>query len=128
VEVLKGLQVVIYEFEDILTGDRALFPFPIGEAPQIGHVTTIKGRRYRRLLSCHIDTGVKRKTRGYPFVSRSLPKGCCPESQTEDGKPVIKNQLHEKEVLARTGYVRDDPGVMSQEIAKQEKRLKAKRR
>jgi hypothetical protein len=115
----------IYTFKDIETGEEVEHVFPSELAPRIGDEIMIDKRLLRRTPSFTVATAqVERVTHGYPFVSRALPKGCSPESQTKDGKPIIKSQAHEREVLAKTGYVRADPGKYSAEVTAQEKKMK----
>lgn len=102
---------MIYAFENA-QGDTVDMYFPAGQAPKIGEVIVVDGEPLRRVAHFHLDTGgIARKTHQYPFVSQSLPKGCSPDSEVKSGpgkgKPIIKSQAHEREVLAKTGYVRD---------------------
>lgn len=99
---------MIYVFVDESTGEPVDLNFPLGKAPKIGKVIRRNGRRLRRIVCCHLAVDqIARVTWKYPFRSESLPRGCCPESQDAKGRPIIKSQAHEREVLARTGYERE---------------------
>lgn len=128
-----------YVYEDIETKERHTIFFekaslrdgraahPIGEV--IEH-DDVPGRTLRRIADCHIDAGVARKTHGYPFESTSLPKGSCPDSQTKDGKPIIRSQRHEAEVLAQTGFARGESGnqEMLDAVSKAEENIRKGRK
>lgn len=99
----------VFKDEDGLTHD--VF-FPAADAPRIGDEIAVEGVTMVRVPHFHLDAGgIARKTNQYPFVSRSLPKGCCPDSEVKSGLqkgcPIIRSQAHEREVLARTKYVRE---------------------
>lgn len=99
---------MLYVFRDESTGKTVDLDFPFGKAPKIGKIIRRNGRRLCRIFSCYLAVEqVARVTWGYPFRSESLPRGCCPESQDAKGRPIIKSQAHEREVLARTGYERE---------------------
>ncbi len=99
---------MIYTFRDERTGQTVDLDFPRGKAPKIGKVIQRNGRRLRRLFCGYLAVAqISRGVWGWPFRSESLPRGCCPESQDDKGRPIIKSQAHEREVLARTGYERE---------------------
>lgn len=100
---------MIYQLRRINDGALVDSLFDSDKAPKIGDEVFVEGHgQCVRIPSFHIDSaGIKRKTEGYPFVSRSLPKGCHPESQDEGGRPIIRSQAEERSVLARTGYIRE---------------------
>jgi len=134
-----------YLFEDIKTGEEVELDYPFGKAPSIGVIVNVPPppvecgyvthhswdctRALRRIASFSLDSGgIARKTWGYPFVSHALPKGCCPDSCTADGKPIVKSQRHERDILARTGYIRGDPGRHTSAIRDYEKESVAQRK
>jgi len=138
---------VIYVFEDIKTGETVELDYPFGQAPKIGEIVEsmrvtedwpeltneeiceLPVQTVRRIASFSLDSGgIARKTWGYPFVSHALPKGCCPDSCTADGKPIVKSQRHERDILARTGYIRGDPGRHTSAIRDYEKESVAQRK
>ena len=96
----------IYTFVHEPTGEVREEMFSGDEAPKIGDKIRRAGKTWIRTFSGHIDAGVARKVHKYPFVSESLPRGCCPESQDSKERPVIRSQTHEREVLSRMNYVR----------------------
>lgn len=99
---------MIYCFVDESTGETVDLKFPCGKAPRIGKVIRRNGRRLRRIFSGYLAVAqIAKSVWGWPFRSESLPRGCCPESQDAKGRPIIKSQAHEREVLARTGYERE---------------------
>lgn len=82
--------------------------YPMRDAPPIGAEITVDGKVFRRVFCGTVDqAGIDRKTHKYPFVSHALPPylpGC---KHTHTGNNIIRSQRHEREVLARTGYVRE---------------------
>ena len=83
--------------------------FSMIDVPKIGDDAINEvGEPVTRLPShFQVDAGVDQKVHGYPRVSKSLPrhlKGCKTNDQ---GQPIITSQLHEREIMAEHGYIRD---------------------
>ena len=99
---------MLYVFQDEQSGETVDLDFHSGKAPKIGKIIKRDGRRLRRIVCCRLAVDqIDRVASKYPFRSESLPRGCCPESQDAKGRPIIKSQAHERNVLARTGYERE---------------------
>ena len=99
---------MLYVFQDEQIGELVDLDFPSGKAPKIGKIIKRDGRRLRRIASCYLAVAqISRGVWGWPFRSESVRRGCCPERQDAKGRPIIKSQAHEREVLARTGYERE---------------------
>lgn len=87
--------------------------YPADDAPDLGAVIVVGGKRYTRILSSgiQIDAGVEQKVHGYPYVSNVLPKELegveCVRTGKNAGKPIIRSQNHEREVGAMCGMKRD---------------------
>jgi len=97
----------IYLFKDEDNNDVEHF-FDTSNAPSIGEQVMVDGVLCTRRASFLIDSaGIERKTHKYPYVSRSLCRNIEGCNTTEDGKPIITSQNHEREVAARHDMVKD---------------------
>lgn len=84
---------------------------PITQAPPIGELARCPGcdaHTLARIVSVPViaDASLRASIAGYPYVSqrhRGLP-GC---RETGAGNPIIESPRHEREVMARTGLVRE---------------------
>lgn len=98
---------MLYEFQNE-HGETIALDYPMCDAPSIGSKITVDGCIYTRIPSnAIISAAVKRITHQYPFVSRSLPRGLCPRSQDHEGRPIVRDRAHEREIMAMTGTVKD---------------------
>lgn len=98
---------MIYEFENVNTGEKRDFHYLMENAPCIGEIVKHSGNEWRRVVNFHVDGGMEAKVHGYPYLSSSLPRnleGCETNSQ---GKPIITSRNHEKQVMSRHDYERD---------------------
>lgn len=96
-----------YQFEDVETGDRVLAPFSMADAPSIGDIVSVAGRRLRRLFSdCQVNSDPV--SGRYPIKSSTLPRWLpgCEHAQhgKERGKPIIQNREHEARIMGEQGY------------------------
>ena len=98
----------VFQYDDGSTVDQF---YSMADAPKIGDVVTINGRKATRIPHFHLDAaGIERKTHKYPYISNSLPstiRGCDYAVQNGRKKPVIRSQSHEREIAARYDYVKD---------------------
>jgi len=80
---------MLYEFEDEETGALVEVDFPIGEAPSIGVVAEMGGRRLRRLPS----VGRKPHVRNWHVEAQSLPPWSPgAEGYTAEGVPLFSSE------------------------------------
>ena len=98
-----------YQFEDVETGEEALAFFPMADAPTIGAVVEVDGRRLRRRFSdCQINSDPV--SGRYPIASRTLPRwlpGCEHTHKGPKGslgRPIIRNKEHEKRICGEHGF------------------------
>lgn len=101
----------IYVFETEC-GQQVEKMFPVSDAPRIGDIIDIDGNKCRRVASFMLDgAGIQRKTHQYPFVSNSLPKNLRVDGEkvaTDNrGRPIIRSQQHERNILRSIGWERD---------------------
>ena len=99
-----------YQFEDLATGEQVLALFSMADAPSIGTLLTLDGRRVRRLFSdCQINSDPV--SGRYPIKSNTLPRWMpgCEHIQTgkERGKPIIQNKQHELRVMGENGFFKE---------------------
>lgn len=98
--------MAVYEFEDIATGERVEREYPLGRAPRVGRVITIRGRKLRRLLS----TGAGLDVRDYEHVALGLPaefaKHCPYQTRGKDGEihGAARTKAQIREIEKRTGW------------------------
>jgi hypothetical protein len=98
----------LYEFQLVGGTHRVEKFYSIAEAPDLGTQIEVDGKKYIRIMSTpQIDADVKNRARGYPYVSNALPLELPGAQHTPEGKPIIRSRLHEKEVAARHGLIRD---------------------
>ncbi len=96
-----------YQFQDLDTGEEVLALFPMADAPPIGSLVSLAGRRLRRLVSdCQINSDPV--SGRYPIKSNTLPRwlpGCeHVQKGKERGKPIIQNREHEARVMGEQGF------------------------
>lgn len=101
---------MIYEFQIVGGTEVIEESFSIKDCPELGTLIHRNGHTYRRIMSApQIDADVKNICRGYPYISSSMPRnGAVPGCEHDKkGRPIIRSRLHEKEVCAMGGLVRD---------------------
>ena len=98
---------MIYEFENIVTGEKREFHYQMDSAPSIGEIIKKNGGEYRRIPSFQVDVGMEAKIHGYPYVSHSLPRNLEGCDTNKKGKPVITSRNHEREIMTRHNLERD---------------------
>jgi hypothetical protein len=96
---------MIYEFLDE-NGNVVEISMSMGEAPSIGSIMDVEGRKLVRIASAmQVDPATNRHQ--YPYVSNALPRkleGCrC----TSGGKPIVMSKRHERDIMARHGFEKD---------------------
>lgn len=94
-----------YEFEDVVTGERVEREYPIGSAPSVGKVVSIRGRKLRRVLSCPAGAIVPSyEATCLSFGKRereaALAVGC---KTNQHGEVVMQTRTQRDEIEARTG-------------------------
>lgn len=91
----------MYLFKDEFGAKHELH-FSSEDAPRIGDKILKKQHILVRVPSFHIDTaGISRKTHKYPYVSHQLCRKIEGAESNKKGKPVIRSQSHEREIMAR---------------------------
>ena len=99
---------MIYEFENMKTGELVEVNYPMGEAPEAGTEVMIDGVMLRRIVSkAQVSAAVATVTHGYPYVSHSLPRKLKGEKTNRKGKPIVTSRRHENELKAKHGMTRD---------------------
>jgi hypothetical protein len=95
-----------YEFQD-QSGNVVEIDMPMRDAPSIGSIIEHEGTLLTRIasMSVQVDPAVNRSQ--YPYVSHALPRNLSGCSKYVGGKPIIESKRHEREVMARHGYVKD---------------------
>jgi hypothetical protein len=95
-----------YEFQDS-DGNLIELDYPMREAPSIGSIIEHEGRRLTRVpsLSVQVDPATNRSQ--YPYVSQALPRNLAGCKTAKGGKPIVESKRHEREIMARHGYVKD---------------------
>jgi hypothetical protein len=98
----------MYEFQLVGGTEVVERHFRMSEAPDLGAPLVINGKTYRRIVSIpQIDADVQNRVHGYPHVSHTLPRNVGDCEHDSRGRPIIRSRLHEKEVCAQTGRIRD---------------------
>lgn len=103
--------VPTYEFRCETCGKTEDRFMPLSQAPSVGEMLktgSCCGKPLTRILSVPTlaDAQIRTQVDGYPYVSRrhqGLP-GC---DETPEGHPIIRSPAHEREIMARTGLVRE---------------------
>lgn len=98
---------MLYEFRRHSDGATVEQWFPVEQRPHIGETVTIDGEPCTRIASS-VQGNVAGGIDGHPRVSQSLPPWVPGCRHDKTGQPIIESRRHENEVLARTGYVRDE--------------------
>lgn len=99
-----------YEFQ-AADGSMIQRFLPISKAPPLGKKIKEKGKVYRRVISVPTLNAEQIATtvHGYPHVEYSLPKGDVGGGTDPDGRPIIKSQHHEQELIRQSeGRMRRD--------------------
>lgn len=99
---------MIYEFEQLDTGERIEYPFLMSDAPSIGDVvdiplpdgTTTLARRVASDVVCTGDPW-------QPYVSERLPRNLKDQPTDNQGRVIVKNREQEATICSRFGYTRD---------------------
>lgn len=87
-------------------GSKVDLLFSMFDAPSIGTTIERDGKRLTRLASdAQIDPAHNRHQ--YPYVSQALPRGLPGAPHNRLGQPIVKSKRHERELMARHGYVKD---------------------
>lgn len=98
---------MLYEFQSLRDGRVIEREFRIAEAPPLGSTIVVDGEEFERIVSQpHVN--MQPSHWNYPVVSRSLPRrleGC---EHTPDGKPIIRNKAHERELASKFDLRRAD--------------------
>lgn len=97
-----------YEFEQLDSGERIEYPFPMSEAPKIGDVVSIPlpdgtstlARRVASDLACASDNW-------QPYISERLPKNLKDQPTDKQGRVIVKSREQERTICSRFGYTRD---------------------
>lgn len=88
------------------SGETVELHFAMADAPSIGTTITRDGRRLTRIASdAQIDPAHNRHQ--YPYVAFNLPRNLPGCGATRIGEPIIRSKRHEREIMARHGYVKD---------------------
>ena len=96
---------MIYEFLDI-DGKLVELTYSMKEVPSIGCIINLDGKELKRVASNSVQVDPATNRPQYPYVSACLPRnlsGC----KTQGGKPIVESKRHEREIMARHGYVKD---------------------
>ena len=100
-----------YEFQ-LVGGKEIVKQFlPISQAPDVGSIRTIKGKKYMRIISVPTlnSEQIRSVVEGYPHVDYTLPKGDLGHGTDRSGRPIIKSQHHERELIRQSeGRMRRD--------------------
>lgn len=96
----------LYEFIHDGSGDTIERIFPMGEAPQ---EIKIGKKKYRRNFAASQPVGaqVGFASQGYPYVSNRLPRNMDGVHCDSSGKPIIRTQQHEREIMAKHNLMRE---------------------
>lgn len=102
---------MIYEFQAD-DGEIIQENFPMKFCPEIGTPLVRDGKTYKRIFSrgglLFNDAQVATTVHGYPRTDVTLPKGDdVGGGMDPEGRPIIRSQAHEREVMARYGMRRD---------------------
>ncbi len=102
---------MIYEFEDIQSGQVIEQSYSMREVPSVGTELVIDGRMCRRILSRSVRLNseqIANVAHNYPYESRSMPHFDPSIAKTSpDGFTVVRDRAHERNLMAMTGRVRD---------------------
>ena len=90
-----------YLFKELETKESVEAFYQSKDAPSIGDVVDIEGKKCKRVASFVLDTaGIARKTHKYPYISRVLPRNIRGCECNGKGQPIIKSQAHERNVAS----------------------------
>lgn len=95
-----------YEFLDD-SGNVVEIEMLMREAPSIGSIIEHNGVRLTRIPSTSVQVDPAANRSQYPYVSHALPRNLSGCKTMRGGKPIIESKRHEREVMARHGYVKD---------------------
>lgn len=95
-----------YEFTDP-DGNLVEIDMPMRDAPSIGSIIEHNGMRLTRIPSTSVQVDPASNRSQYPYVSHALPRNLSGCKVAVGGKPIIESKRHEREVMARHGYVKD---------------------
>jgi hypothetical protein len=97
---------MIYEFQD-LEGNVVELHFSMKEVPSIGCIITRDGKELTRIASTTVQVDPATNRSQYPYVSQCLPRNLAGCKTFRNGKPIVESKRHEREIMARHGYVKD---------------------
>jgi hypothetical protein len=94
-----------YDFQDVETGEHSVIVMPMSDAVSIGDTMEHNGRTLRRVVSS--GQVMDQSWKQWPRVSNSLPRfmpGC---RHMKDGRPIVENKRHERNICSEHEYVKD---------------------
>jgi len=95
-----------YEFQDA-DGNVVEIDMMMRDAPSIGSIIEHDGRRLTRIASVSVQVDPAANRSQYPYVSHALPRNLAGCKVANGGKPIVESKRHEREIMARHGYVKD---------------------
>lgn len=95
-----------YEFSDS-DGNVIEIDMPMRDAPSIGSIITRDGKELTRIASLSVQVDPATNRSQYPYVSQALPRNLSGCKTAKGGKPIVESKRHEREIMARHGYVKD---------------------
>lgn len=95
-----------YEFQDP-DGNVVEIDMSMRDAPSIGSIINHGGRQLTRIASISVQVDPATNRSQYPYVSHALPRNLAGCKTAKGGKPIVESKRHEREIMAKHGYVKD---------------------